>query len=80
MWRNSKLSKPVFAKVWLRNARIKRGNLNNISLWRKKTNKNKNKRVSGMKIHSLQLIQKIINLDVFLILAGTESERPKEKN
>lgn len=46
----------------------------------KKTNKNKNKRVSGMKIHSLQLIQKIINLCVFLILAGTESERPKEKN
>lgn len=36
MWRNSKLSKPVIAKVWLRNARIKRGNLNNISLWRKK--------------------------------------------
>lgn len=70
-----KLSKPVFAKVWLRNARITRGNLNNISLWRKKKT-NKNKRVSGMKIHSLQLIQKIINACELLILAGTVSESP----
>lgn len=55
MWRNSKLSKPVFAKVWLRNARIKRGNLNNISLWRKK-NKQKQKQTRKWNENTLTTI------------------------